>query len=246
MPTYRLDFGYDGTDFHGFARQPAVRTVQGEVEDALSKVFRHPVETVGAGRTDRGVHARHQVVSFSSDRIVAPATIVRAVTSMLGPEVVAADAAVVPDDFSARFSATGRSYRYRILNASAPDPLRRHTTWQVADPLDVDAMNLAAAGFVGEHDFAAFCRRRDGATTERTVHSAVWDHRRDLVVFSISAKAFCHQMVRSLTGFCVDVGRGRVDPGLVARVLAEGDRSRSRQIAPPHGLVLWHVDYPTE
>ncbi|HEY5686038.1 MAG TPA: tRNA pseudouridine(38-40) synthase TruA [Acidimicrobiia bacterium] len=243
MPTYRLDFSYDGTGFHGFAAQPAVRTVQGELEEALSKVFRGPIETVAAGRTDAGVHARLQVVSFFAERAVAVSTVARAVTSMLGPEVVAHGAEEVPDDFSARFSARSRTYRYQILNGPVPDPLRRHTTWHVSHPLDLDAMNVAASAFVGEHDFAAFCRRRDGAGTERTVHEARWAADGDLVVFSIRAKAFCHQMVRSLAGFCVDVGRGAVDPSTVPAVLEAGDRSRSRQIAPPHGLILWDVEY---
>lgn len=243
MPTYRLDFAYDGTGFHGFAAQPGVRTVQGELQAALAKVFRQEIDVVAAGRTDAGVHARRQVVSFAADRDIPPSTVVRAVTSMLGPEVVADAAQIVPDSFSARFSAVARSYRYQILNRPAPDPLRRYTTWHVSRPLDVGAMNKAAAAFVGSHDFAAFCRRRDGATTERTVYQAGWGHDEDLVAFSIRAKAFCHQMVRSLTGFCVDVGRGAVDPATVPAVLAEGDRSRARQIAPPHGLILWDVEY---
>lgn len=243
MPSYRLDFGYDGTEFHGFAAQPSVRTIQGELEGALAKVFRESITVVGAGRTDAGVHARHQVVSFEATREVEPDRVVRAVTSMLGPEIVAADASIVDEHFSARFSARARSYRYQVLNRRSPDPLRRYTTWQVADSLDVEAMNRAAGHFVGSHDFAAFCRRKEGAGTQRTVYEAAWFVEEDLMVFGIRAKAFCHQMVRSLTGFCVDVGRGRVDPDSVPLVLAEGDRSRARQMAPAHGLILWEVEY---
>lgn len=243
MPTYRVDLAYDGTGFRGFARQPSVRTVQGEVETALARVFRTPVELTAAGRTDAGVHARGQVVSFVVDREVDPGRVRRALTSMLGPEVVATAAAIVDDAFDARFSATGRAYRYRVLNVPDPDPLRRHTVWHVADPLEVGPMNRAAGHLVGAHDFASFCRRAEGRSTERTVHRAAWHREDDLLVFAVEAGAFCHQMVRSLTAFCVDAGRGRVDPDSVPRVLAARDRNASRGVAPPHGLVLWEVRY---
>ena len=154
-----------------------------------------------------------------------------------------AKATEVDEGFSARFSATARAYRYRILAGPAADPLRRHTTWHVSWDLDVDRMDRAAREFVGAHDFAAFCRQREGAGTERTVFDAGWSMEDDLTVFSIRAKAFCHQMVRSITGFCVDVGRNKVAPDSVAEVLASGDRSRSRQMAPAHGLILWAVEY---
>jgi tRNA pseudouridine38-40 synthase len=165
------------------------------------------------------------------------------VSALLGPEIVATACSVVADDFDARFSATWRSYRYRVLNTETADPLLRHTTWHVADPLAIGTMNQAAAGFVGEHDFASFCRAAEGRTTVRTVLDAAWDRDGDLVVFSIRAGAFCHQMVRSLTGFCVDVGRGRVEPGSSAEVIAARDRAAIRSVAPPRGLVLWEVGY---
>ena len=243
MVTYRIDVAYDGSGFHGFARQRSVRTVQGELEEALARVLQSPVELTAAGRTDAGVHARRQVVSFAAEREMDPRRIIRAVTSMLGPEVVATAGAVVDDSFDARFSATGRSYRYRILNGPFPDPLRRHTVWHVSAPLDLDRMNRAASHVVGEHDFASFCRRAEGRTTMRTVHEAEWNREGDLLVFAISAKAFCHQMVRSITGFCVDAGRGRVDPDSMPEVLAAEDRRAARNIAPPTGLVLWDVSY---
>ena len=245
MTTYRVDLSYDGSGFHGFARQTDdIRTVQGVLESALERVFREPIELVVAGRTDTGVHARQQVVSFSSTRTVDARRIARAVTSMLGPEVVALSAAEVEDGFSARFDAEWRAYRYRILNRPAPDPLRRHTVWHVERPLDVERMHVAAQGFVGSHDFASFCRRRPCAGTERTVYEAVVRRHDDLVVFSVRAKAFCHQMVRSMTGYLVDVGSGRRSPEGVADVLDARDRSVTPGPAPPTGLVLWEVSYP--
>lgn len=245
MPRYRLDLAYDGTDFHGFARQPGdVRTVAGVLEEALERIFRQAVGVTVAGRTDTGVHARHQVVSFDAERQVEPARVMRAVTSMLGPEVVAVSCAVTDDGFSARFDATSRTYRYHLVDGDVPDPLRRRTTLHVAGPLDVVAMDTAARGFVGDHDFASFCRRREGGTSQRTVHAAaVWREEDGTVVFEIVAKAFCHQMVRSLTGFLIEVGRARRPPDSVAELLAARDRSVVPSPAPPTGLVLWQVAY---
>lgn len=214
------------------------------MEAALERIFRGPVEVVVAGRTDTGVHARQQVVSFTADRAVDPRKVARAITSMLGPEVVATSAAVVEDGFSARFDAEWRAYRYRMLDAPVADPLRRHTVWHVGRPLDVGRMDDAAGRFVGSHDFASFCRRREGAGSERTVYEATVARRDDLVVFSVRAKAFCHQMVRSMTGFLVDVGLGRRSPDDVAPALAARDRSAVPSPAPPTGLVLWEVSYP--
>ncbi|MFP5331895.1 MAG: tRNA pseudouridine(38-40) synthase TruA [Acidimicrobiia bacterium] len=245
MPRYRLDLAYDGSGFHGFARQSGeVRTVGGVLEDALERVFRQPVKVTVAGRTDTGVHARHQVVSFDAERPVDPSKLVRAINSMLGPEVAATAATMVSDDFSARFDARARTYRYHIDDSEVADPLRRHTVWHVGVALDVPRMHEAAQGFVGDHDFASFCRRREGFGTERTVHeAAVWRADDGLVVFEITAKAFCHQMVRSLTGLLVDIGRHRRPPESVVEALSARNRSVVPSPAPPNGLVLWHVTY---
>jgi tRNA pseudouridine38-40 synthase len=244
VPTYRLDITYDGSGFRGFARQPEVPTVQGDVESVLARVFGHPIVTVGAGRTDAGVHARGQVMSFSDEGDVDPGTIKRAVSGLLAPGIVATACSMVDPTFDARFSAKWRAYRYRVLNRPDPDPFLHATTWHVSDPLDVDAMNTAAAGLVGEHDFASFCRRAEGRSTERHVLEAVWDRHDDqLVELTIRATAFCHQMVRSIVGFCIDVGRGRVSPESVVEVLAAHDRAAARPLAPPQGLILWEVGY---
>ena len=243
MPTYRVDLAYDGTDFRGFAKNRDVRTVQEEIESALQQITGERVDTVGAGRTDARVHARHQVVSFSIEAALDTRRLGRSITTMLGPEIVAFDAMVVDDVFSARFSATGRAYRYHVLAASVPDPLRRHTTWHVAEDLDLDAMNEAAARFLGEHDFTSFCRSVEGRSSVRRVVESRWVVEGDLAVYHVAASSFCHQMVRSLTGFCVDVGRGRIGADTVEAVLTAADRNAAPQIAPPHGLVLWQVFY---
>ena len=243
MPTYRLDLSYDGSGFRGYARQPDVRTVQGELEAVLARIV-EPVDTVVAGRTDAGVHARHQVVSFSTAKTLRPDRLARSLTKLLDPEIVVYDAAEVPDAFSARFSATRRTYRYRVLNRPHPDPLRRATSWHVKEGLDLDAMNRAVGYLVGEHDFASFCRRREGASSVRTILSAGWSaHPDGIVELEIAGTAFCHQMVRSVVAWTVDVGRGRVEADSTPAVLRARDRNAARGAAPPHGLVLWQVDY---
>lgn len=243
MPVIRLDLAYDGSGFHGFARQPQVRTVQGELESALARVLGTEPETTGAGRTDAGVHARHQVVSFTVDEPPDLARLRRALDGILGPEMAVTAATLAPDDFNARFSPTWRSYRYFIDCRPATDPLRRTWVWHLGRELDLQAMREAARGFVGEHDFASFCRRRAGATTIRTVLEAAWERDGPRHCFRVRARAFCHQMVRSLVGFSVDVGLGRVPADSVGGVIGARDRQRVGTVAPPHGLVLWEVGF---
>jgi len=246
VPTYRITLGYDGTDFHGYAANPGVRTVQGELEEVLAVVLGAPVKTVVAGRTDAGVHARANVVSFETEHPVDPGRLQRSITSMLGPEIVASHAAEVPDDFSARFSATSRRYVYRIDNGDVPDPLMRRTSWHVPYSLDLGSMNRAAAAMVGEHEFASLCRAAPGRITVRTVHSAMWRVEPSGPLFEVEAKAFCHQMVRSMVALCVEVGRARLTADAVPGILDALDRDAARGAAPPHGLVLWEVGYSIE
>jgi len=243
VPSYRLDLAYDGSGFRGYARQPQVRTVQGVLEDALFKMTGDVATTV-AGRTDAGVHARRQVVGFTYGDAPLPVRMQRSLNSMLAPEIVVGSLYRVPDDFHARFSATERRYRYQILSTPVPDPFRRHTTWHRPEAMDVDAMNLAAAGFVGEHDFASLCRAAPRRTTVRTVRAARWSAAGDLVVFEVAGVAFCHQMVRAMVAVSVEVGRGRLDPASIPEILAARDRNAARGAAPPHGLTLWDITYP--
>lgn len=243
MATYRIDLSYDGSGFHGYARQRDVRTVQGEVEASLARIL-GPTATEVAGRTDAGVHARQQVASFSTDLPVDCGRLARSLTGLLAPEIVVFNCERVPNGFSARFSALRRTYRYHILNRPYPDPLRRTVVWHVKHPLDVSAMDRAVGHLVGEHDFASFCRRAEGRSTVRTVLSAGWtSDPDDLVRLEIVGSAFCHQMVRSIVAFCAEVGRGRLAPGDTLKVIRARDRNAARGAAPPHGLVLWRVDY---
>jgi tRNA pseudouridine38-40 synthase len=251
----RLTLAYDGTDFRGFAESDGVRTVMGELRRAVTTVVRDDVVLTGAGRTDAGVHAWGQVVSGRLPADVELRRLVRGVNALCGPELAVREAEWVDDDFSARFSATGRSYRYRIWNARTPHPLLHRYSWHVVPELDVVAMNRGAEHLVGEHDFSSFCRRPKPGGSEgapslvRFLHDARWRRPDDvgwgdaLVEFDVSASSFCHQMVRSIVGALVEVGRGRRSPDWIAEVLAARDRNAAGPVAPPVGLSLQSVDY---
>jgi tRNA pseudouridine38-40 synthase len=246
----RIDLAYDGGGFHGFARQPDQRTVQGVLEDALERLAGAPLATVCAGRTDAGVHATAQTVHCDApagSRLVRDLDRARAaLDGMCGPAITIWRVREVEPDFDARFSATQRRYAYRLCDADAMPPLWRHDTWHCKAPqLDVVTMHDAGQALVGEHDFASFCRRRDDQHLVRRIDElAVRRSRPDLVELHVAGKAFCHQMVRSVTGCLVAVGRGRRPASWVPEVLAARDRRAVGQVAPPHGLTLTGVTYP--
>ena len=250
---------YDGGRFRGFAAQPGMPTVAGALVTAIERFVGHTVDLACAGRTDAGVHAWSQVVHAD---LVAPRgrneevppswtapeldRLQRAVTKMLGPEIAIRAIGLAPTGFHARFSAVGRRYRYTVLNRPTPDPFLARTTWHVTTPLDLRAMRLACDPLFGEHDFSSFCRRPPGDhSLVRRVRQAEWhDLGDDLLRFEVEASSFCHQMVRSLVGTMVDMGLGRRKAGDMAWVLRAADRQQAGQLAPPHGLCLWEVEYP--
>ena len=254
MARFRLTVAYDGTQFRGLAPNEGVRTVIGELQVVLEAILGPIDEIHMSGRTDSGVHAREQVLSFDTDSEVDGQRVMKSINSRLGREVVATDLREAPTGFHARFSATGRSYRYTILNHRHPMPFAARTEWWVKERLDIDAMNSACRRLVGEHDFSSFCRRpKQGDRDEphslvRRVDSAVWTehfddagHRR--LVLHISGPAFCHQMVRSIVGMCVSVGEAKHNPDDVVRILSARDRNAAPSPAPPHGLMLWRISY---
>jgi tRNA pseudouridine38-40 synthase len=243
MPCYRLDLAYDGTGFRGYARQNGQRTIQGELETALETVLGFLPPTAVAGRTDAGVHARRQVVSFETDEDLDGLQLVRSLNGILGPEIAVGNVTRVQDGFSARFSATFRRYRYQISSVPVGDPLSRHQIWHVGRALDIVAMQSVGAAVLGEHDFSAFCRSVEGQSNVRRVDEARWEEAEGVLTFWIRANAFCHQMVRSLVGFAYDVGRGFTNVDSINEVIEAGDRSRVVTVAPPHGLTLWEVGY---
>ncbi len=243
----RIDLAYDGTSFHGWAAQPGLRTVQGELEAALATVLRtpEPVPVVCAGRTDAGVHARGQV-AHADVETVPGGSLDRRLNGVLPLDVRVRGVVAAPPGFDARFGALWRRYAYRVADAGTPlDPLTRHHVLARPRPLDLDLMNEASATLVGRHDFAAFCKRRAGATTIRTLLDLAWS--RDdggRAVATVRADAFCHSMVRSLVGCLFAVGEGRRSPGWAAEVLAAERRDPAVAVAPAHGLTLEEVAYP--
>ncbi|HUG74161.1 MAG TPA: tRNA pseudouridine(38-40) synthase TruA [Acidimicrobiia bacterium] len=244
MTTYRLDFGYDGTGFRGYARNRGVRTVQAVLEGALGTVLGSVPKTSVAGRTDAGVHARHNVVSFPlSEPIDDLQLFHRSISSLVAPEVTVDRIRRVADDFDARFSATGRSYRYFVDDRRTADPLQRHRVWHVGASLDIEAMNTAAEAFVGVHDFSTLCRAAVNRSLVRNVLETRWRRDRGYLVYAVRASSFCHQMVRSMVALCVDAGRGTIDPGSISERLEARDRRVARGAAPARGLTLWKVEY---
>ncbi len=256
----RLDLAYDGTDFHGWAIQPSLRTVQGTLETALEQVLRvDSVSVTCAGRTDTGVHARGQVVHVDVDdellvaaaaRSTAPPAdaLLRRLNGILPDDVRILRSGEAAEGFDARFSASWRRYAYRIADAPAlVDPLLRRTVLRWSRTLDLDAMNEAAALLRGEHDFAAFCRKREGATTIRTLIDLCWTRDdRGLAVATVRADAFCHNMVRSLVGCMIAVGDGRREPAWAGAVLQRGERDPGVTVVRAHGLTLEEVAYPAD
>ncbi|MGB3735124.1 MAG: tRNA pseudouridine(38-40) synthase TruA [Ilumatobacter sp.] len=261
---------YDGTDFHGFAESKGVATVMGTMRATLQQILQVELELTAAGRTDAGVHGWGQVVT---GRFPAHADLERLRTSvnrMCAPAIAIRSAEWADDDFDARFSATSRAYRYDVWNHPQPNPLAARTSWHVPYDVDLDAMNQGAAHLLGQHDFASFCRRpkvAEGSPEKslvRIMQRAAW-HRvtppGDAAVaapgdpthavsmpdamlrFEIAASSFCHQMVRSIVGTLVEVGRGRRSPDSIVDTLVAQDRSTAGPVAPPTGLVLWDVSY---
>jgi tRNA pseudouridine38-40 synthase len=261
MPSVRLrlDLAYDGTGFHGWARQPGLRTVQGVVEGSLDTVLRTGGSALTvAGRTDTGVHARGQVAHVDVDREALAAVrgrspdppvdvLARRLNGVLDADVRVRRASEAPSGFDARFSALWRRYAYRVADrARAVDPLTRGHVLAWPRELDLDAMNAAATALLGEHDFAAFCRRREGATTVRALLELQWIRHDGMATATVRADAFCHSMVRALVGCLVAVGEGRREPGWAAQVLAGARRDPAVTVMPAHGLTLEEVAYPPD
>lgn len=248
-----MTVSYDGAPFHGFARQPGLPTVQGVLERALSTVLRTQVEIVGAGRTDNGVHALGQVVSFPAacdERDLH--SLMRSVNALAGPDVVVTEARMAPAGFSARFDAVAREYRYRLVPGPIPPLFLRDVAWWVKSHLDLGEMRVAARALIGEHDFRSFCvtQSAEDKNTVRLIESIditpeehLGEH---VVVVRIVGTGFLHSMVRIIVGTLVEVGTGKRGAAAVGEALAALDRTAAGQTAPAHGLTLWHVSYDEE
>ena len=241
---FRAVVEYDGTDFSGWQRQVGERTVQGTLEEALQAMTGGSVFVRGAGRTDAGVHADGQVATFEIGVEIPPHGLLRGLNSALPPDLALVDVAEAPSDFDARFSARGKVYRYTVWSHFVRSPLRARRAWHVREPIDLEAIRTAAAALVGDHDFRAFrasdCDRR---TTRRIVRAIDVDRQGAVLTIDVEATAFLKNMVRILVGTLIDIGRGRVPPDAVARMLATGDRTIGGMTAPPQGLTLLRVIY---
>jgi tRNA pseudouridine38-40 synthase len=248
MRTIKLTIAYDGTGYVGWQRQASGVSIQGLLEEVLSKIDNRAVTVHGAGRTDSGVHATGQVASARLACAHDAATLMRALNANLPEAVRIFEVGVMPDEFHARFSATGKTYEYRIWNRRVVLPMLRFYTWHVPQPLDLALMQRATAAIPGEHDFAAFEGARSMThTSVRRMTAARWHTAADgVIVFEIGGGGFLRHMVRSLVGTLVEIGHGRRDPEDVARLLATGDRATVGRTAPPEGLFLVKVEYDTK
>ena len=249
----RLDVSYDGGEFSGWAVQPARRTVAGVLLEAVGRLVGAdlPVGLTVAGRTDAGVHATGQVCHIDLPAEVwedLAGSLLRRLAALMPPDARVRAVTPVPATFDARFSATFRRYEYRVADTTwGPEPLRRTDTIGWVRPLDLARLQAAADGLLGEHDFAAFCKRKEHATTIRAINRLHW--RRDpdgVAVATVQADAFCQAMVRSLVGAMLAVGDGRREPGWPASLLRLRERSSEVTVAPAHGLTLVEVGYPAE
>lgn len=244
--TIRLLLAYDGTQFRGWAtqRDPAIRTVEGVVTEALKAVLTEPVKLSVAGRTDAGVHARGQVASFSTTSGRATRSIRDALNGKLGPEVVARSVTEARVGFDARFSASAREYRYRIDIDDVPDPFTARFEWHHPCAPDLRAMRAGARHLVGERDFTSFCRHpRAGKPTVRDLQRVSVIRRGNRLELGFRANAFLHQMVRAITGTLVAIGEGKLDPAAIPTILEARNRSAARYLAPPNGLTFERVVY---
>lgn len=260
----RLDIGYDGTHFRGWARQPGLRTVQGTLEEAVARIVGGDPRLVVAGRTDAGVHASGQVAHIDlddaqvarlprrrgasdSDPVEALAGRVRGVLGAY-PDLTVSSTSRAPEGFDARFSAVWRRYEYRVADAHTRyDPLERLRTTTVRSRLDEKAMDAAARSLIGLHDFAAYCKARDEATTIRTLLEFDWRRTEaGALVAHVRADAFCHSMVRALVGACVAVGEGRLAIADVAAIRDAGLRTSDTKVVAARGLTLSEIGYPDD
>ena len=244
MPRFKLTLAYDGTDYVGWQRQAAGVSIQGLLEEALREFDDAEVAVAGAGRTDAGVHAIGQVASFTLDRTIEPATLVRALNHKLPPDVRARDAREMPEGFHARFDSRGKTYRYRIWNAAVSSVFQRRYAWHVPGRLDVRAMSEAARLVEGTHDFAAFQGQgSDAATTVRSVECFAVRESGSRIDCEIRGNGFLRHMVRALVGTLVEIGRGKRPPRWMADVIDSRSRTTAGQTAPAHGLFLVSVAY---
>jgi tRNA pseudouridine38-40 synthase len=247
-----LTIAYDGEPFAGFARQPGLRTVQGRLEEALATALRRDVTTVGAGRTDSGVHALGQVVSFDAEGDERLESLAKSLTALAGPGIVVREARAARPGFSARFDAVSREYRFRLTTGPVPALFLAKFAWHVPAEFDLLATQVAAEHLYGEHDFRSFCvaeSAEDKNTVRRIEEIEIYPEEQlgeECLVVRVVGNAFLHSMIRVIVGSLVEVGTGRREPRWLGDALEARDRAAAGPTAPPHGLTFWRVEYPDE
>jgi tRNA pseudouridine38-40 synthase len=248
-----LTVGYDGGPFHGFARQPGLATVQGRLEEALTIALHRDVSIVAAGRTDAGVHALGQVVSFESrPKDVDPSSLLRSLNALAARDITVGGVRSAREGFSARYDAVAREYRYLLVPGRVPPLAIRERAWWTKGSLDLAAMREGAAHLVGAHDFRSFCvtGSAEDKRTDRHIEAIdiqpACEMGEHCIVLRIVGRSFLHSMVRIVAGTLVQVGKGRRDPGWVRDALEARARDAAGLTAPAHGLTLWHVTYPED
>jgi len=239
----KLTIEYDGSAYHGWQRQANALTVQQVLEDAIAELVDHPVTLYGSGRTDAGVHALGQVANFRTTSSIPTDRFPHAINGSVPRDIAVVAADDVPDAFHARYSATGKTYRYTIVNRPIRPAVGAAFVHWVRAPLDADRMAEAAAHFVGEHDFAAFETESKGTPTVRTVTCADIQRDGDRITYTVSANGFLYNMVRAMVGTLIEIGLGRRDVDSTAALLESGDRAEAGPTAPPEGLCLMEVEY---
>lgn len=249
MPILRLTIEYDGTDYHGWQRQAAAATIQGAIEAAIRRISGKHAAVVGAGRTDAGVHAAAQVAHADTPASLDPRVWRRALNAVLPADIKIIAVEPAPKGFHARYSASGKRYRYRVLNRPVPSPLERRTSWHVPQPLNLAAMRRAAASVIGRHDFRAFeGADRSHSETRDTVcrlSRCTICKQGNLIAIEFECNRFLKYMVRNIVGTLVEIGLGRRPAHDMSALLRSGDRRRAGATAPAHGLTLMEVFYPT-
>ena len=242
----RIDLSYDGTNFSGWATQPGRRTIQDLVEQAIGTITQSKIESIVAGRTDAGVHAAGQVIHVDVPDSINLDEIAYKLNRILDEDIRIMRVSIAPEAFHARFSALRRKYTYKILDKNLPiPPINRYDIASWYRPLDAELMNSASSLVLGHHDFAAFCKFKEGGTTLRTLEEFHWERQGDLLVATVVADAFCYSMVRNLVGAVVCVADGRKEASWVGELLANKERVSDSLVFPARGLTLTSVEYPT-
>jgi tRNA pseudouridine38-40 synthase len=244
MRNLKLTIAYDGTDFHGWQIQPEMRTIQGELHDALAKLFNHELKVTGSGRTDAGVHAHGQVANVETIRTMDTDAVLRGLNALLPREIRILTVEEVRLEFHARRSARSKTYEYHVWRNPIISPFQCRYVYGFRYPLDLEAMDRGTLGFLGTHDFTSFC----AAATEiedrvRTIFEACWERSEDTWVFRIRGNGFLQYMVRTIAGTLLQVGQGRLQPEQLPEIFAARDRRLAGPSLPPHGLHLIQVEY---